>query len=298
MGRELHDSFAVARHVFQEVDDTLGEHLSRLIFEGSPEELTLTHNTQPALMCVSLAAMRVLEAESGKPAGALCDVVAGHSLGEYSALAAAGALSVGDAARLLRIRGLAMQKAVPIGEGAMAALLGIEFAVVEAVVTEASQGSDIVTVANDNGVAQVVVSGTRAGVERASQLALQRGAKRAMPLPVSAPFHCPLMQPAADTMAEALGGVTLTMPSVPLVANVTARPVSDPEAIRALLVAQVTGVVRWRETVQWMKAEGIDTLVEIGAGKVLSGLAKRIEKDIGTVAVNTPADVSAFLAQL
>lgn len=298
MGRELRDSFAAARLVFQEVDDALGEHLSRLIFEGSSEDLTLTQNTQPALMCVSLAAARVLETESGLPVGQLCAFVAGHSLGEYSALAAAGALGIGDAARLLRIRGLAMQKAVPVGEGAMAALLGIEFDLAEAVVSEASRGTEIVTVANDNGVAQVVVSGTRLGVERASQLALQRGAKRAMPLSVSAPFHCPLMQPAADAMAEALDGIKLTTPSVPLIANVTALPVSDPETIRALLVAQVTGVVRWRETVMRLKSEGIEMLVEVGAGKVLSGLAKRIEKDIATMTVGGPADIAAFLKLL
>lgn len=298
MGRELRDSFAAARLVFQEVDDALGEHLSRLIFDGSSDDLMLTHNTQPALMCVSLAAVRALEAEAGRPVGAMCELVAGHSLGEYSALAAAGALDLSDAARLLRIRGVAMQQAVPVGEGAMAALLGIEFDLAEAVVSEVSRGSDIVTVANDNGVAQVVVSGTRAGVERASQLALQRGAKRAMPLSVSAPFHCPLMQPAADIMAEALAEVHLDAPSVPLIANVTAAPVSDPETIRELLVAQVTGVVRWRETVLRMRAEGIETLVEVGAGKVLSGLAKRIDKEMMTIAVNGPADIAAFLKLL
>jgi [acyl-carrier-protein] S-malonyltransferase len=298
MGRELYDSFAVAREVFEEVDEALGEKLSRLIFEGPAEDLTLTHNTQPALMCVSVAALRVLEAEAGKRLGAMAAFVGGHSLGEYSALAAAGAISLGDTARALRIRGLAMQKAVPVGVGAMAALLGIELEAAEAVARDASINGEVVTAANDNGGGQVVISGHKAAVERASALALERGAKRAMPLPVSAPFHCPLMQPAADAMAEALAKIDILPPSVPVVANVTAAPVSDPDTIRDLLVAQVTGVVRWRESVLRFKAEGVEQLVEIGAGKVLTGLVKRIDKELASVAVNSPADVDAFLKTL
>jgi len=298
MGRELYDSFAVAREVFEEVDEALGEKLSRVIFEGPAEDLTLTHNTQPALMCVSVAALRVLEAEAGKRLGAMAAFVGGHSLGEYSALAAAGAISLGDTARALRIRGLAMQKAVPVGVGAMAALLGIELEAAEAVARDASVNGEVVTAANDNGGGQVVISGHKAAVERASALALERGAKRAMPLPVSAPFHCPLMQPAADAMAEALAKIDILPPSVPVVANVTAAPVSDPDTIRDLLVAQVTGVVRWRESVLRFKAEGVEQLVEIGAGKVLTGLVKRIDKELASVAVNSPADVDAFLKTL
>ncbi|PWR20060.1 ACP S-malonyltransferase [Zavarzinia compransoris] len=298
MGRELYDAFAAARHVFEEVDDALGEKLSALIFNGPVEDLTLTQNTQPALMAVSVAAARVIEAESGRKLSAIADFVAGHSLGEYSALAAAGAISVADAARALRIRGQAMQKAVPVGVGAMAALLGVELDVAEAVAREASAGGEVVAAANDNGGGQVVISGNKAAVERASALALERGAKRALPLPVSAPFHCPLMQPAADAMAEALARIEILPPVVPVIANVTAAPVSDPDTIRDLLVKQVTGVVRWRESVLRLKAEGVETLVEVGAGKVLTGLVKRIDKELASATVNTPADVDAFLKTL
>lgn len=298
MGRELYDAFAVARHTFEEVDDALGEKLSALIFNGPAEDLTLTQNTQPALMVVSVAAARVIEAESGKKLAEIADFVAGHSLGEYSALASAGAISVADAARALRIRGLAMQKAVPVGVGAMAALLGVELDIAEAVAREASTADEVVAAANDNGGGQVVISGHKAAVERASALALEKGAKRALPLPVSAPFHCPLMQPAADAMAEALARIEILPPTVPVIANVTAAPVSDPDTIRDLLVKQVTGVVRWRESVLRLKAEGIETLVEIGAGKVLSGLVKRIDKELASATVNGPADIDAFLKTL
>lgn len=298
MGRELYDAFAVARHTFEEVDDALGEKLSALIFNGPAEDLTLTQNTQPALMVVSVAAARVIEAESGRKLAEIADFVAGHSLGEYSALASAGAISVADAARALRIRGLAMQKAVPVGVGAMAALLGVELDVAEAVAREVSTADEVVAAANDNGGGQVVISGHKAAVERASALALERGAKRALPLPVSAPFHCPLMQPAADAMAEALARIEILPPTVPVIANVTAAPVSDPDTIRDLLVKQVTGVVRWRESVLRLKAEGIETLVEIGAGKVLSGLVKRIDKELASATVNGPADIDAFLKTL
>ncbi|MFA5122043.1 ACP S-malonyltransferase [Zavarzinia sp.] len=298
MGRELYDAFPAARHVFEEVDEALGEKLSALIFGGPADDLTLTSNTQPALMAVSVAAMRAIEAEGGRKLAEMGEFVAGHSLGEYSALAAAGAISLGDAARALRIRGQAMQKAVPVGVGAMAALLGIELEVAEQAAKEASSGGEVVTAANDNGGGQVVISGHKAAVERASVLALEKGAKRAMPLPVSAPFHCPLMQPAADAMAEALAKIEIKAPSVPVIANVTASPVTDPGEIRELLVAQVTGVVRWRESVLCLKAEGIGLLVEVGAGKVLSGLVKRIDKELASAAVNTPADVEAFLKTL
>lgn len=298
MGRELYDAFAVARHTFEEVDDALGEKLSALIFNGPAEDLTLTQNTQPALMVVSVAAARVIEAESGRRLAEIADFVAGHSLGEYSALASAGAISVADAARALRIRGLAMQKAVPVGVGAMAALLGVELDVAEAVAREVSTADEVVAAANDNGGGQVVISGHKAAVERASALALEKGAKRALPLPVSAPFHCPLMQPAADAMAEALARIEILPPTVPVIANVTAAPVSDPDTIRDLLVKQVTGVVRWRESVLRLKAEGIETLVEIGAGKVLSGLVKRIDKELASATVNGPADIDAFLKTL
>ncbi len=298
MGRELYDAFPAARHVFEEVDEALGEKLSALIFGGPAEDLTLTSNTQPALMVVSVAAMRAIEAEGGRKLAEMGEFVAGHSLGEYSALAAAGAISLADAARALRIRGQAMQKAVPVGVGAMAALLGIELEAAEEVAKEASSGGEVVAAANDNGGGQVVISGHKAAVERASALALERGAKRALPLPVSAPFHCPLMQPAADAMAEALAKIEIVAPSVPVIANVTAEPVTDPAEIRDLLVAQVTGVVRWRESVLRLKAEGIGLLVEVGAGKVLSGLVKRIDKEMASATVNTPADVEAFLKTL
>ena len=293
MGRALADAYPAARAVFDEVDDALGEKLSALIWEGQPEELTLTANAQPALMATSLAALRALEAE-GVGVGSAA-FVAGHSLGEYSALCAAGSLTLSDTARLLRLRGLAMQSAVPVGVGAMAALLGLDFETATAVAQEASQG-EVCQAANDNDPAQVVVSGHKGAVERALEIAKGKGAKRAILLPVSAPFHCALMQPAADAMAAALADVTIAAPSVPLVANVRAEAVSDPELIRALLVEQVTGSVRWRESVAWMVAQGVTEFWEIGAGKALSGMIRRVAKDTECKAIGTPEDVAGATA--
>src|SRR5499427_8824289 len=293
MGKALADAFAPARAVFEEVDAALGEKLTRIIWEGPAETLTLTENAQPALMAVSLAAMRVLEAEAGVELARAAQFVAGHSLGEYSALAAAGALTIGDTARLLRIRGRAMQKAVPVGTGAMAALLGLEFDQAVQVAAEAAQG-EVCQAANDNGGGQVVVSGTKAAVERAVEIAKGKGARRAMMLPVSAPFHCALMQPAADAMAQALAKVAVRTPAVPVVANVLVRPVSDPAEIVRALVAQVTGTVRWRESVAFMAAQGATTFYEVGAGKVLSGLVKRIADGASGVAIGTPDDIAVF----
>jgi [acyl-carrier-protein] S-malonyltransferase len=295
MGKALAETYPVARAVFDEVDDALGEKLSELIFGGPAETLMLTENTQPALMTVSLATLRVLESEAGLDLAREAAFVAGHSLGEYSALAAAGALSIADTARLVRIRGRAMQKAVPVGQGAMAALIGLDFAAAAEVAAEAAQGQ-VCQAANDNGAGQVVVSGDKAAVERAVEIAKGRGTKRAQMLPVSAPFHCALMQPAADAMAEALAAVTVSRPVVPLVANVLAKPVSDPAEIVAGLIAQVTGTVRWRESIAFMAAAGVQTFYEVGAGKVLSGLVKRIAAGTTGVAIGTPADVSAFAA--
>ena len=297
MGKALADAFPVARAVFDEVDAALSEKLTDIIWNGPAEALTLTENTQPALMAVSLAAMRVLESEAGIQLSRDAAYVAGHSLGEYSALAAAGALSLSDTARLLRIRGRAMQKAVPVGQGAMAALLGLDYATAVAVAEEAAQG-DVCQAANDNGGGQVVVSGTKAAVERAVEIAKGKGAKRAMLLPVSAPFHCRLMQPAADAMAEALAGVTINAPVVPLIANVLADAIISPDEIRRRLVEQVTGTVRWRECVLAMSGAGVTTLYEIGSGKVLTGLAGRIDKSLKGVAVNGPADIDAAVAAL
>ncbi|MCC0075836.1 MAG: ACP S-malonyltransferase [Rhodobacter sp.] len=291
MGRDLAEAYPAAKAVFDEVDAALGEKLSALIWEGDIAELTLTANAQPALMATSLAAMRALEAEGFGIGDAA--FVAGHSLGEYSALAAAGALSVSDTARLLRTRGQAMQSAVPVGVGAMAALLGLDFATAAEVAAEAAQG-EVCQAANDNDPAQVVVSGHKAAVERAVELAKTRGAKRALMLPVSAPFHCALMQPAADAMAEALAGVTIATPAVPVVANVRAEAVSDPETLRALLVEQVTGSVRWRESIGWMTAQGVTGFWEIGAGKALSGMIKRIAREAETRAIGTPADIATL----
>ncbi len=293
MGQELAASSAAARAVFDEVDAALGERLSALIWEGSAEDLTLTSNAQPALMATSLAVVRALEAEGFDMGQAA--FVAGHSLGEYSALAATGALSVADAARLLRIRGQAMQAAVPVGQGAMAALLGLDFAAASAVARDAAQGQ-VCQAANDNDPAQVVVSGHAEAVARAVDLAKERGARRAVMLPVSAPFHCALMQPAADAMAEALAEVRLSAPRVPLVANVRAEAVTDPEEIRALLVAQVTGAVRWRESVDWMAGQGVTTFWEVGAGKALSGMIRRIAKGTETRAISSPEDVAEAVA--
>jgi len=295
MGRALAETFAAAREVFDEVDAALGEKLSTVMWEGPAETLTLTENAQPALMAVSLAAMRVLEREAGLNLAQRAKFVAGHSLGEYSALAAAGALSVADTARLLRIRGQAMQKAVPVGVGAMAALLGLEFDVAASVAAEAAQG-EVCQAANDNGGGQVVVSGNKAAVERAVEIAKSRGAKRAMMLPVSAPFHCALMQPAADAMQAALAKVTVKAPMVPVVANVLAKPISDPGEIVRSLVAQVTGTVRWRECIAAMAAGGVSAFYEVGAGKVLSGLVKRIADGARASAIGTPDDVAAFKA--
>ncbi|MFN4058769.1 MAG: ACP S-malonyltransferase [Roseinatronobacter sp.] len=291
MGRALADSYPAARAVFDEVDAALGEKLSALIWDGDIAELTLTANAQPALMATSIAALRAMEAEGVAVTDAA--YVAGHSLGEYSALAAAGALSVTDAAKLLRIRGQAMQAAVPVGVGAMAALLGMDFDTAASVAQEAAQG-EVCQAANDNDPAQVVVSGHKAAVERAVEIAKARGAKRAMLLPVSAPFHCALMQPAADVMADALAQVTINAPAVPVVANVQAEAVSDPAMIRALLVEQVTGSVRWRESVAWMAAQGVTEFWEIGAGKALSGMVKRIASGSATRNFGTPDDVAGL----
>jgi len=290
MGKELAEAYPAARAVFDEVDEALGEKLSGLIWEGEQEALTLTQNAQPALMATSLAAVRALEAEGvGIEAASM---VAGHSLGEYSALAAAGALSVADCARLLRTRGEAMQKAVPVGEGAMAALLGLDLDSVREV-AEAAAAGEVCQAANDNDPGQVVVSGHKAAVERAVELAKEKGAKRAMLLPVSAPFHCALMQPAADVMAEALAAVEIKAPAVPVVANVRAEAVSDPDEIRTLLVEQVTGSVRWRESVLYMAAQGVTEVWEIGAGKALSGMIRRIDRNVACRNVGTPGDVVA-----
>lgn len=292
MGKALAEAYPAARAVFDEVDEALGEKLSDLIWAGEIETLTLTENAQPALMATSIAALRALEAE-----GIGLDRVshvAGHSLGEYSALAAADTFSVADAARLLRTRGLAMQQAVPVGQGAMAAVLGLDYDTVTDVAARAAQG-EVCQVANENDPAQNVVSGHKAAVERATVLAKEAGAKRALMLPVSAPFHCALMAPAAEKMAEALGAVTMQAPSVPLVANVTAEAVSDPAEIKALLVKQVTGQVRWKTSVEWMAAHGVTEFWEIGAGKALSGMIRRIAREAGTRAVGTPDDIKAAL---
>ena len=297
MGKALADAFPQAKAVFDEVDQALSQKLSALMWEGPAEELTLTANAQPALMAVSLAAIRVLEAEAGLDLRKHAAFVAGHSLGEYSALAAAGSLSISDTARLLRIRGNAMQNAVPVGQGAMAALLGLEYDVALEVAREAAQG-EVCDAANDNGGAQVVVSGHKSAVERAVAIAQTRGAKRAVMLAVSAPFHCALMQPAADAMREALAGVTVNSPAVPVVANVEAAPITDPAAIRDALVRQVTGTVRWRESVAAMAAQGVDSFYEVGSGKVLTGLVKRIAARASAVAIGTPEDVAAIKASL
>lgn len=295
MGRALAEAYPAARAVFDEVDDALGEALSTLIWEGEQDALTLTQNAQPALMATSLAAMRALEAEGVTIEAAR--YVAGHSLGEYSALAAAGAVSVADTARLLRTRGLAMQKAVPVGVGAMAAVLGLDLEAVRTLAADAAEG-EVCEAANDNDPGQVVVSGHAGAVARVVERAKGHGAKRAMLLPVSAPFHCALMEPAAQVMQEALAEVDIKAPAVPVIANVRAEAVSDPAAIRALLVAQVTGSVRWRESVLYMGAQGVSEAWEIGAGKALSGMIRRIDSAIATVAVATPDDVSAAAQSL
>jgi [acyl-carrier-protein] S-malonyltransferase len=296
MGKELADAFPEARAVFEEVDEALGQKLSAIMWEGPDDVLTLTSNQQPALMAVSLAAVRALAAR-GFPLAGRVAYVAGHSLGEYSALCAAGAFTLADTARLLRIRGDAMQEAVPAGEGAMAAILGLDQDVVEAACREASAKSPC-QIANDNGGGQLVISGTKAGVEDAARLCTERGAKRAIMLPVSAPFHSALMAPAAERMRAALAKAAIKAPVVPVVSNVAVQPLTDPKEIAARLVEQVTGRVRWRETVEWFGANGIDTLYEIGSGKVLSGLARRINREITTISIGSPADVEAVLSTL
>ena len=303
MGRELAEAFSAARHVFEEVDEALGMNLSRLAFEGPEDDLTLTENAQPALMATSVAAVRVLEAEGGVTLPDVCRFVAGHSLGEYSALTAAGAIALDESARVLRARGAAMQRAVPVGDGAMAAVLGFPLDDVAAVAEEARHGADeasgagpgVCAAANDNAPGQVVVSGDAAAVERAVTLARERGARRAIVLDVSAPFHCPLMRPAADEMAEVLAEVPIAPPRVPVVANVSARGESDPETLRGLLIEQITKMVRWRESVEFMRDQGVGTLVELGAGKVLTGLVRRIDRDLTGIAVGSPRDVEDVL---
>ncbi len=303
MGRDLAAAFSAAREIFEEVDDTLKQKLSKLMFEGPHEELTLTENTQPALMAHSLATLRVLEREGGITLRQKAMLVAGHSLGEYSALAAAGGFSVTDAARLLKLRGQSMQKAVPAGMGAMAALLGADMEKAQAICAEAAVvpetgAKEIVEPANDNGGGQVVISGHRSAIERAIEIAKTKGIKRVMLLPVSAPFHCALMAPAADAMAEAMETTVPKMPCVPLVTNVSAKRESDPGRIRELLVRQVTATVRWRECVAAMMDSGVDSFVELGAGKVLTGLTKRIAPDASVMAAGTPAEIEAVLKSL
>ncbi|MFK8251717.1 ACP S-malonyltransferase [Ancylobacter terrae] len=295
MGKSLAENFAPARAVFDEVDAALGEKLSAIMWDGPIETLTLTANAQPALMAASLAAIRVLEAEAGLDLSRDAAFVAGHSLGEYSALAAAGSFSIADAARLLRLRGIAMQAAVPVGAGAMAAILGLDYDKVSAVAAEAA-GAGVCDIANDNAPGQVVVSGDADAIGRAVEIAKREGASRAILLPVSAPFHCRLIQSAADAMQAALAGVTVNAPVVPVVANVTAAPVTAPDEIRALLVRQVTGTVRWRESVSYMAGAGVTRLVEVGAGKVLAGLAKRIARELAVANVGGAEDIAAFAA--
>ncbi len=297
MGRELAESFLEAREVFECVDDTLGQGLSKIIYEGPEDQLNLTENTQPALMAVSMAVVRVLEKQGGFKLADKCAFMAGHSLGEYAALTAAGALKLEDTARLLKLRGQSMQRAVPVGMGAMAAILGLEFDDVKAIAAEVS-GNEICEAANDNSAGQVVVSGHKGAVEAAIGLAQARGAKKAIALPVSAPFHCRLMQPAAEAMRDALADTIIHAPGVPIIANVTAAAVTAPDEIRRLLVEQVTGTVRWRESVTYMKAQGVGQAAELGAGKVLSGLIRRIEKDIECFNAGTPAEIEALLRVL
>jgi [acyl-carrier-protein] S-malonyltransferase len=297
MGAELAAAFPAAREVFEEVDDALGQRLSKLMFEGPESDLTLTENAQPAIMATSLAVVRVLEREGSLSLVDKADLVAGHSLGEYSALAAVGSLSLTDTARILKRRGQAMQEAVPVGEGAMAALLGLDLEAAAAVAEEAAQG-EVCAPANDNAPGQVVISGAKAAVERAIELAAAKGARRSILLPVSAPFHCALMAPAADAMAAALAEIVIQPPRLALVANVTASAVEEPEEVRALLVQQVTGMVRWRESVLYMKSRGIGTLVELGAGKVLSGLTRRIDRELASLNAGTPAEIETLIKSL
>jgi len=295
MGKELSENFVEAREIFQEIDESLGQHLSKLMFSGDADELNMTANTQPALMAVSVAVMRVLEKQGGIDLGDHCEFVAGHSLGEYSALTAAGAFSVSDCAKLLKLRGEAMQRAVPVGVGSMAAILGLSFEEVDAIAQDASQGDESCEAANDNSVGQVVVSGHKAAVERAVALASEQGAKRAVILPVSAPFHSKLMAPAANEMRDALADAKIHVPIVPVVSNVTADAVSDPDTIRGLLVDQITGMVRWRESVLWIGEQGVSEMVELGTGKVLCGLVRRIDKEIATSNAGTPAEIEVLI---
>jgi [acyl-carrier-protein] S-malonyltransferase len=294
MGKELADAFASAREVFQEVDDALSQKLSKLMWEGPDEALVLTENAQPAIMAASIAIVRVLEKDMGLDVAKHAYLVAGHSLGEYSALCAAGAFSLADTARLLKIRGQAMQSAVPVGEGGMTVLIGAEIAQAEEVAKEASAAGGVCVVANDNAPGQVVLSGTLDALGRAAEIAKAKGIKRAMPLAVSAPFHCPLMQPAADRMAGALAGVTIRPLTVPVLANVTAKEASDPDHVRRLLVEQVTGRVRWRESILALGGLSVDITVEFGGGKVLTGMVKRIDKDLASITLDSPADLEGF----
>lgn len=297
MGADLAQAFPAARAVFQEVDDALGEHLSKIIFEGPLDTLTSTENAQPALMAVSMAVLRVLETDGGLDLGAKATLLAGHSLGEYAALAAGRSFGITESARLLRLRGQAMQKAVPAGEGGMAAIIGGTLAQVEEICASAGKGS-VLEIANDNGGGQIVISGKMDAIDQAIALAKEMKIKRALKLPVSAPFHCSLMRPAEDIMAEALEKADIAAPIVPVIANVTAEKETDADAIRLNLTRQITGRVRWRESVQAMSGMGVDTFVEIGAGKVLSGLVKRIDGEVATLSINTPADIEAFLKTL
>lgn len=294
MGKELAAAFPVAKEVFQEVDDALSQKLSFIMFEGPEADLTLTENAQPAIMASSIAILRVMERQMGFSIKDTASFVAGHSLGEYTALCAAGSIPLAETARLLKLRGQAMQRAVPKGQGAMAAILGLEMDAVEALVVEAGVSGEVVAVANDNSPGQVVISGSAAGIEKASEIAKAKGAKRAVLLPVSAPFHCPLMQPAAEEMKAALARTVIQPPVVPLIANVTARDVSDTEVIRDLLVQQVCGRVRWRESVSYLHTQGVSQLIEIGVGKVLTGLAKRIEKEMDAICIASPSDLDGF----
>jgi len=297
MGKDLADAFIDARHTFEEVNEALGQDLTKIMFEGPEEQLNLTENTQPALMAVSMAVVNVLTRQGGLDLSKLCNFVAGHSLGEYAALTAAGALDLADTARLLRLRGQAMQEAVPVGVGAMAAILGLDFDDVKAL-TESVSNGEVCEAANDNSAGQVVISGHRGAVEAVIALAQAKGAKRAIALPVSAPFHCTLMAPAAQKMSYALADTNIRPPFVPVVSNVTALAVTEPAEIRRLLVDQITGVVRWRESVIWMKEQGVTEMIELGAGKVLAGLAKRIEKDITAESVGTPEQIEALITKL
>lgn len=298
MGQALAEAFATARELFEEIDEAIKQPLSRLMWQGPEADLTLTENAQPALMAVSLAVMRVLEQDGKLVWGKHVTLVAGHSLGEYSALAAAGALSVADTARLLKIRGRAMQRAVPVGQGAMAALLGAEIGQAEEISAEATKGLEVCVVANDNAPGQVVISGHKAAIERAAEISKTKGVKRAMMLPVSAPFHSPLMEQAAREMEDALRSANIRPPRVPVISNVSVKPESDPETIKRLLVQQVTGRVRWRETIESMRGHGITSVAEIGSGKVLTTMAKRIDKDLTLISVETPQDIEAFLKTL